>query len=292
MNSVSIDAAKVVRLATLAMGTRFELVLVGDNEVTLRAAGEQAIEHIEWLHRHCSKHDKASAISRINQATGQRWIPIDGELADLLSLSLELGTATAGWFDVCVSRDHAATGPGFEVSGQRVRFSREHAQLDLGGIAKGWALDRAAEILRDSGIECALLHGGTSSVVAIGTPPDGMPWRIALQHPKHPSRRVDIDLVDESMGISGLDGKDTTGQVMRPGHVTDPSTGQAACGAIGAACIAQSCAVADAWSTALLASGGQVSLSQGLTGAVLGADDDARWYFVGNAARATTLEMR
>ena len=287
-----------VQLATAAMGTRFELLLFGQDGPHLRAVGEEAVALIEGYHRLCSVHDRSSAISRVN-ATGrqvslevqadQKWVPIDGELADLLASCAQLHEQTQGWFDVCASRAHKDEGPGFELSGQRVRLCAQDARIDLGGIAKGWALDRVADMFKAEGIHSALLHGGTSSVLGIGTQPDGQPWKIGLENhagpnisheheqdeqSAHGQRVWCVELNNAALGVSGMDGKDTSGRVVRPGHVVNPRTGKpvgdAAQPVVGAACVGPSCAHADAWSTALLASGGLLELPTGLSGAVFG----------------------
>ena len=64
-----------------------------------------------------------------------------------------------------------------------VRFARPGVQLDLGSVGKGYAIGRAGELLRQAGLTRALLHGGTSTVLAMGTPPNAEAWRVALEHP-------------------------------------------------------------------------------------------------------------
>ena len=130
-----------------------------------------------------------------------------------------------------------------------VRFTRAGLALDLGGIAKGHGLDLAAASLRENGVERALLHGGTSTVVAIGAPPDQAAWRVQVG----PDQQAPVaELVDCCLSVSA-----PAGRVARRGdrevhHVLDPRTGSSAVPARLAAVIAPSARVADAWSTALL----------------------------------------
>jgi thiamine biosynthesis lipoprotein len=113
--------------------------------------------------------------------------------------------------------------------------------LDLGAVAKAEALDRAAEVLREHGVEAALLHGGTSSVLAIGAPPGERGWRVGI---------ADLAcalLRDAALGVSGN---------RRP-HVRDPRTGATLADAPRtAAVVAPTAAAADALSTALLVASG------------------------------------
>ncbi|MBZ0170953.1 MAG: FAD:protein FMN transferase, partial [Phycisphaerales bacterium] len=121
--------------------------------------------------------------------------------------------------------------------------------LDLGGVAKGFALDLATEALRDAGVTSALLHGGSSTVVAIGSPPDAGAWCVALEGLSEASSPPPVArLRDRAMSVSSQ-------QSDRPGHVIDPSTGVSAQAATWAACIGRSAEATDAWATALIVLG-------------------------------------
>ncbi|HYD02310.1 MAG TPA: FAD:protein FMN transferase, partial [Phycisphaerales bacterium] len=119
------------------------------------------------------------------------------------------------------------------------RFTQPVA-LDFGAIGKGWALDRAARVLREHGVTRALLHGGTSSVVTLGGP-----WRVALDD------RAAVDLTDASLGVSAPAGRTIGRGADVRGHILDPRTGRSAT-TLGAAVSGPSAAVCDAWSTALV----------------------------------------
>ena len=90
-----------------------------------------------------------------------------------------------------------------------VRFAREGVMLDLGAIGKGYAVERAAEVLREAGVTSALLHGGTSTVQAIGQPPGEEFWKIAIETPPRapdtpPTLLATVPLKDEAMSVSGV----------------------------------------------------------------------------------------
>lgn len=274
----------LLRLAADAMGTRFEIVLGGaadDDEPLLRACGETAIEEIERWHRLLSAFAPDSVVSRINRRAADRPVKVDHETFELLLRCRELWRATAGAFDITLGAlmrawgfrdDEPARGTvhararvelvihhGFshvelDEPNRAVRFAREGIALDLGGIAKGWALDRAAALLRGHGVTCALLHGGTSSVVAIGAPPGEDGWRVALRDPA-PSGPV-VLLRDRALSVSAPHGRMIERDGVALGHVIDPRTGAPA--ATGVALAAVACASAtdaEAWSTALLVLG-------------------------------------
>lgn len=165
-----------LRLATLAMGTRFELVAFGDDPVELRAAGEAALETVEDAHRELSRFDPESLVSHLHRVGAERPVPVSRDLLALLADAEAVRVATAGAFDV-------ARGTGsihVDAGAATVRLGSASVRLDFGAIGKGHALDLAAAALREAGVGSAFIHGGTSSGVAIGRPPGRDGWRIAL----------------------------------------------------------------------------------------------------------------
>ena len=153
-----------------------------------------------------------------------------------------------------------------------VRFARPGVMLDLGAIGKGYAIERAAEVLREAGVTSALLHGGTSSVQALGHPPDAEFWKIAIERPRPdlacrpvavwgevptPSAGLlaTVPLCDEALSVSAVWGKFFQAEGKTYGHVLDPRTGQPATGTALAAVVLPSATETDALSTALLTLG-------------------------------------
>ncbi len=274
------------------MGTRFELVLDGQDATRLRAAGEEAIEAIEDAHRRLSRFKRGSIISEINAAAGSDPVYVDDELLDLLGRCERYRVQTGGAFDI-VFRAAGGAGeagsepictnrrPILDIDTRRVALPDPCQYIDLGGVAKGFALDLAAESLRETGVERALLHGGTSTIVAIGGP-----WRIGLPFGDPPGARVTLENL--ALSVSSQHGD-------RPGHVLDPRTGKIADGAHAAACLARSAEQTDAWATALVVLGClPESAPPGLT-AVLGSADrgtlpsEQRWTVEGPHAGAVAI---
>ncbi len=202
-----------IRLATAAMGTRFELAIEGRSEPDLRAAGEEALREIELWHDRLSRFLPHSDISRLNRDPTAMVHP---ETRALLDQCDRLREDTGGAFDV-------------RASG---------GDLDLGAIGKGVALDRACSILRECGVTSALLHGGTSSVVAIGE------HRVAVECSGVPLR---IRLNDLAMGVSSN---------RQRIHIRDPRTGGLPPdGPDTAVVVGPEATLCDAWSSALLVLG-------------------------------------
>jgi thiamine biosynthesis lipoprotein len=141
-----------------------------------------------------------------------------------------------------------------------VRFEREGVMLDLGAVGKGYAIEQAVQILRDDGIEHALIHGGTSTVYALGHQEDGRPWKIAIEAPSEhenhsPTLLAAIPLREQALSVSAVWGRSFTANNRNYGHVLDPRTGSPCERARMAVVITESATEADALSTALLVQG-------------------------------------
>ncbi len=272
----------MVTLARHLMGTRFELVLPGwpggMDEARRRAAGEEALDEIERLDRQLSMYRPDSDVAALNARAAGEWVAVEPRLYRLLERIRDISRATGGAFDPTVGPLLRAWGfwgasgrwPGdSEVEAARaltgmdnvlldpetrsVRFAQHGVALDVGGVGKGYAVEQAMEVLREIGVASALLHGGTSTVAALGGP-----WNIAVADPADPETAVAVvPLCDgQSLSVSGAHGKAFTGPDGREyGHVLDPRAGRPVAGARLAAVVMGSATDADALSTALLVLG-------------------------------------
>ena len=246
---------ETVRLAALAMGTRFEAVLLGEDAGFLRAAGEEALELISDEHVRLSRFEADSVVSHVNRNAHKDWVGVDGDFAQLLRLCGEIFSASDGAFDPTVTSSASSAWQAVELDGQRVRFLSPGLALDFGAIAKGWALDLARAALLDAGVSRGLLHGGTSSVMALGAPPDQDGWGVSLGEGGAPR----CLLKDSALGVSARHGE-AGGQ----DHVLDPRSGSPAGEVEIAAVIAESAAWADGWSTAMVVRGESLAQRNGL----------------------------
>jgi thiamine biosynthesis lipoprotein len=130
-----------------------------------------------------------------------------------------------------------------------ISFARPGVMLDLGAIGKGYAIDQAADILREAGVSRALIHGGTSTVYAIGSP-----WKVGIESDKEDPIAV-VDLEDTALSVSAVWGKSFRVGKKTYGHVIDPRTGRPVQRALLAAVILPCATETDALSTALLTLG-------------------------------------
>jgi thiamine biosynthesis lipoprotein len=290
-----------VTLARLAMATRFELVLHGAHRTGLRAAGEEALNEIERLDHQLSLYRPDSEIAQVNARAAREPVRVSPALFALLRQAGHLNAETGGAFDITIAplvrcwgfmngngqlpdpkeldQCRAQTGMHMvhlDAESNTVRFERDGVMLDLGAIGKGCAVDAAAEVLRQAGVTSALLHGGTSTVYALGRPPDAECWKVAIETPAPGSalparaalratsganRRLPSELIiplcDEAVSVSAVSGKFFEHEGKRFGHVLDPRSGRPARRAVLAAVVLPSSTETDALSTALLVEGAE-----------------------------------
>jgi len=275
-------------LATNALGTRVELVLDAPSSPGLVSIGEEAIDEILYWHDRLSLFQPHSLLSFINREAASRAVAVDDDVFGLLSLCERVHALSGGAFDPTVrsgGHDDRERGddasPGWsslvELDRERrtVRLTRHGVRLDLGGIAKGFALDMAADLLR-SHLDCAaLLHAGTSGVVVIGRKPRKIGVRsaggvsfvtvedAALCVSSHRGgRRGDDAAASDPNDGTDIDAGLADRARARFSHIVAPDglrepIGETDFGAGGetSLVIGRSCAEADAWATALVVLG-------------------------------------
>jgi thiamine biosynthesis lipoprotein len=271
----------MVALSLDAMGTRFELVVYGDDPARLRGGGEQALEEIARVERQLSFYRPESEISWLNTRAADGHVQVDPRLFRLLADCARLTEATGGAFDVTVGPlvrawgfaggERAVPEPGVLAAAREcvgmanvaldeasftVRYLRRGVEIDLGGYGKGYAIERAVELLRESGVERALVHGGTSSVYGIGAPPDETAWKIGLAAPLAVDGEPKVvELRDAGLSVSAARGKHFSVDGRTYGHVLDPRRGEPVAGEPAAAVVGPLPAVCEALSTALVVNG-------------------------------------
>jgi FAD:protein FMN transferase len=288
----------IVTAARAAMATRFEIVLHGCNEMALRACAEAALDEIDRIEAQLSFYRPTSQISDLNARAASGPVRVDPALFQFLEQARRFHALSQGAFDPTIGplmrcwgftrgSGHVPSPADLEAARQvtgmdlvtlapgefTVHYQRKGVSLDPGAIGKGYAIECAAEILLDAGVQSALIHGGTSTVRAIGAPPGAETWQIALPTPRvgndpaplQPRRLPPppggeaplamVSLRDNAVSVSAVWGKAFEREGKSFGHVLDPRRGEPVTGALMSAVITGSATAADALSTALLVLG-------------------------------------
>lgn len=264
------------------MGSEFRIACFAADRKTAAGAITAAFDEVRRVDAFLSHYRPESELSRINEEAAGGEVSVSPEMADLLASCLRYATASDGAFDITVGA--LVNAWGFYRGGGKmpnawtlwwarrnsgyqhlkldpvrrtVRFLRAGMLLDPGGIGKGYAVDRAVEALREYGIERALVSSGTSSIYAMGEPPDGEGgWTLDLRGPDGSGSTVaTVKLRNEALSTSGSYEKFFEEGGRRYGHILDPRTGRPASGVAGVSVIAASAIDTEAWATALLVNG-------------------------------------
>ena len=257
-----------------AMGTIFEIVIYDEDLPRADAAGRAALDEVIRLDGMMSNYKPESDLSRMNQTAHFQPVHIPRELYELIEESLFYSRHSNGQFDISVGplvdlwKAALAGGPlptaadlasarrcvGYQkielIPPDRIQFHSDCMRLDLGAIGKGYAVDRAAEILNARGIHRAYIDAGGSTIYALGAAPGGNAWRVRL---RDPSRKLgpEVMLINNSVSTSEQSAPSSL-QGDAPGHIILPGTGKPLQTRYAISVTAPSATASDALSTTLL----------------------------------------
>jgi thiamine biosynthesis lipoprotein len=230
------------RRARPLLGTFVEITAAGTSRSNLDDAIDGAFQAVADVHRLMSLHEPESDVSRLNREASARAVSVHPWTYEVLRMAIELHEASGGVFDVTVPTHEMGEQSVELLAGHRVRLGLRGARIDVGGIAKGFAVDRAVGCLRDHGVPQGVVNAG-GDLGAFG--PD--PHVIHIRDPRDPRFVLcRVELRNEALASSGgsldpfqsSDAGDTA--------VIDPRTRTAARGVRGATVRAPSCVRADA----------------------------------------------
>lgn len=230
------------------MGTRIAVELWHDDPAAAGAAIDAVMAEMRRIDGLMSTYKPDSQVSRVNRDAAAGPVAVDPELADLIARALEFSALSGGAFDITYAsvgylydyREHrhpsdaeiAAALPAVnwrhvvvDREASTVRFLRPDVRIDLGGIAKGHAVDRCAAILGARGIRHAsVTAGGDSRLVGDRR---GRPWVIGIRHPDDRERVIArIPLEDAAISTSGDYERFFDEGGVRYHHIIDPKTGK------------------------------------------------------------------
>jgi thiamine biosynthesis lipoprotein len=259
------------------MGSLCSITAFGE-PVRTKAALTAAFEEIRRIDGLISHYQEGSELSRVNRSAGREAVAVSSETAGFVKLCLDYSEATSGAFDVTVGPAVRAWGffdgkfrvpseseldrlrglissRSVEISEGRVRLSREGMLLDPGGIGKGYAVDRAARVLKAAGVTSALVDFG-SSLIAIGAPPEEAGWKIGVRDPRRQDGVLgQVHLKDRAISTSGSYEKFFENGGRRYTHILDPRTARPVEGMLSTTVICDAGVESDVLSTALFVLG-------------------------------------
>jgi thiamine biosynthesis lipoprotein len=203
-----------------AMATVFEVYTTHPDPAYAAQAAQAAFELVDQLERELSRFRPNSDITRINHLRAGERTRVSPSTIECLLIAHHMFDVTAGAFDISIGTGLPSLS--FDSDECLVHAAGSGVQLDLGGVGKGYAVDRMAELLEDWGLRSALVHGGFSSVLALDPPGTSEGWPLTLSDPASRSRVLSRPTVRQTaFGASGLRKGD---------HILDPRTTQPARG--------------------------------------------------------------
>jgi len=274
------DSDALVRRTRFLMGTLVEVTVREPDAVRGNAAINRAFDEIARLEQLMSPHLPGSEISRLTREAGGEAVPVAPEVLDVIRTGVRWGQASGGALDITIGPvadlwdfdDNKGQIPpddllraavkkvgfaGIEIRDGAVRLARPGMELQLGAVAKGYAVDRAMALLRQMGIEHALINAG-GDLAAIGFRGDRIPWRIGLQHPRAPEKMIaTFTMTGNAVATSGDYQRYFEKDGVRYHHIFDPKTGLPARegAVISATVVAPTVMDADALATAIFVLG-------------------------------------
>jgi thiamine biosynthesis lipoprotein len=276
-------AAHLVEQAHVTMGSELRVSVWTADEPGALNAFEQVFDEFDRLDRMMSVWKPGSDVERLNAAAGDRPVHVSPEMIEVLGIAHQVSEWTGGKFDVTFGalsglwkfdQDQDDRIPNraevqaklplvdyralqIDRAGGTAYLTRKGMRVHLGGIGKGYAIDRAVDILRSRGLRDFLIQSGGDMYVA-GRRGD-RPWRVAIRDPRGPADRAfaALDLTDGTFSTSGDYERFFMQDGRRYHHILDPDLGEPARASRSVTIVAARGVIADALSTGVFILGGQ-----------------------------------
>ena len=237
-----------------SMACTYTVVVYGPARDQLPLITTAALDEVDRIDDLMSNYKAESPLSKINRQADKAPVAVEPELFRFLQRCVRYSRESDGAFDITVGplmkawgffRGEGRIPWSFELwyvmrkvgyqhlllneEHRSVQFERSGMELDLGGIAKGYAVDRVVELLKENKIERAFVSAGGSTLYGLGTPPDMPGWEVKLQDPIHPHDRTKsaatVMLKNRSLSVSGNYEKFFNVRGKTYSHIMDPRTG-------------------------------------------------------------------
>jgi thiamine biosynthesis lipoprotein len=265
----------------MSMACLYAIEAYGPDSAALPRILEEALDEVDRIDRLMSHYKPESPLSQLNREARRGPVNVEPELFDFIAEAMRYSRESNGAFDITVgplmkawgffggdgrlpseqqlANARRSVGARHVVVDHRLRtiaFDDSGVELDLGGIAKGYAVDRAASVLRRRGVTAALISAGGSSVYGLGAPPNRESWSVAIEDPVEGSRiALNVELRDRALSIAGSSEKFFEVEGTRYSHIMDPRSGRPVRGILTVAVLSPNATSGDALDDALFVLG-------------------------------------
>jgi FAD:protein FMN transferase len=256
----------------MSMACLYTIDAYADDSETLPHILDEALDEVDRIDRLMSHYKTDSPLSRINREAATSPVTVEPELFDFITESILYSRESDGAFDITVGplmkvwgffRGDGRLASGHDVEDARslvgsqhiildaehrtIRFDRPGVELDLGGIAKGYAVDRAVSLLRARHVAAALVSAGGSTIYGLGVPPTHNGWMVTIQDPTDSRKSArEVELKDRALSVAGSSEKFFEVHGVRYSHIMDPRTGRPVQGVLSVAVITETGTQGDA----------------------------------------------
>jgi thiamine biosynthesis lipoprotein len=274
--------SSVWSFSTSTMGTFATLSLAGPDSLVAADLAYPALLRLHEADSLLSNWTKDSEIARVNREAGSGWAHLEPQLLTILSTAQTVSQQSEGAFDPSIEplvrcwgflggTPHLPPENEIESARQwvgwqhvqlqeeesRIRFDGTGVRLDLGGIAKGFGVDRSAALLDTLGAKNYILNL-SGNILARGAPPGRAAWRIGVRDPRDELPNLgSLSVRDAALATSGDYEQFVSANGKRYGHILDPRTGWPVEGMASVTVLAPSAMLADAWATAFFVLGAE-----------------------------------
>jgi len=283
----TLQAQQIYKRVLKLMGSRYEIVVVADNQKQGNQYIDLAVNEIRRIEKIISSWDPNSETSAINRNAGIKPIKVSRELFDLISRAKKISEITDGAFDIsyasmdriwhfdgsmkqlpspeAIKKSVAKVGYQniiLDPKNQTVFLKLKGMKIGFGAIGKGYSADKAKQLLISKGVKAGIINA-SGDMNTWGTQPNGQKWQIGITNPLHKNTVfATFPLTDEAVVTSGNYEKYVIFNGKRYTHIIDPRTGYPASGIISATVFAPSAELADALATSIFVMGTEIGLDR------------------------------
>jgi FAD:protein FMN transferase len=265
----------------VSMACAYAIEVYGADAEALPRIVEEAFDEVDRIDRLMSHYKADSPLSRVNREAARHPVKVEPELFDFIVDAFRYNRDSDGAFDITVGplmktwgfyrgegrvpRDEELEAARQHVGHaqvilnpieQTIAFDHAGVELDLGGIAKGYAVDRVVRLLRQLPITAALISAGGSTIYGLGAPPGRDAWDVDIQDPIDPRKTaLTVRLTDRALSVAGSSEKSFEAGGVTYSHIMDPRTGKPVQGVLSVAVLASSGTAGDALDNAFFVLG-------------------------------------